>query len=76
MTSETTAWQHGLKLPASVKTQGLGCFFALRVLTCVVLAHMLDATQLRTHVPCYATAFARTVRLLHRWCGGGGCFYL
>ena len=42
------------------------------VVSCVVLAHMLDSTQLRTHVPRYATACARTVRILHGWGGGWG----
>ena len=35
-------------------------------------AHMLNATQLHIHVSCYATACARTVRLLRGWGGGGG----
>ena len=43
-------------VPASLRTPGVSQFFALRVVTCGVLAHMLDATLLRTHVPCYPTA--------------------
>ena len=30
------------------------------VVACVVLSHMLDATELHIHVSCYATAFAHT----------------
>ena len=40
------------------------------MVACVVLAHMLDATQLHIHVACYATVCARTVRIMHGWCGG------
>lgn len=56
-------------LRASVRTPGNSLFFSLRVLACVVFAHMLDATQLRTHVPCYATACPRIFRILHGWGG-------
>ena len=59
-------------LPTSLRPPGISLFFAMHVLTRVVLAHMLDATQLRTHVPCYSTACARTVRMLHGWGGGEG----
>ena len=31
---------------------------------------MLDATELHIHVSCYATACARTVRIMHGWGGG------
>ena len=79
----TTVWVRALQdqdcacqqlflLPASLRPPGISLVFALHVLTCVVLAHMLDATQLRTHVPCYSTACARTVRILHGWGGGEG----
>ena len=34
------------------------------VVACVVWAHMLDATQLHIQVSCYATASARTVRIM------------
>ena len=30
------------------------------MVACVVLSHMLDATELHIHVSCYATAFAHT----------------
>ena len=42
------------------------------VVACVVLTHMLDATQLHIHVSCYATVCARTVRIMHGWGGGWG----
>ena len=42
------------------------------VVACVVLSHMLDATELHIHVSCYATACARTVRIMHGWGGGWG----
>ena len=35
-------------------------FLQSHVLTCVVLSHMLDATELHIHVSCYAPAFAHT----------------
>ena len=41
------------------------------VVACVVVSHMLDATELHIHVSCYATACARTVRIMHGWVGGG-----
>ena len=40
------------------------------VVACVVLSHMLDATELHIHVSCYASACARTVRIMHGWGGG------
>ena len=70
--SKDCACQQLFLLPASLRAPGISLFFALHVLTWVVLAHMLDATQLRTHVPCYSTACARTVRILHGWGGGEG----
>ena len=42
------------------------------VVACVVLSHMLDATELHIHVSCYASACARTVRIMHGWGGGWG----
>ena len=42
------------------------------VVACVVLSHMLDATELHIHVSCYATACARTVRIMRGWGGGWG----
>ena len=41
--------------------------YVLVVVACVVLTHMLDATQLHIHVVCYATVCARTVRIMHGW---------
>ena len=41
------------------------------VVACVVLSHMLDATELHIHVSCYASACARTVLIMHTWGGGG-----
>ena len=46
------------------------------VAACVVLSHMLDATELHLHVSCYAIACARTVRIMHGWGGGWGVFLL
>ena len=42
------------------------------VVACVVLSHMLDATELHIHVSCYASACARTVLIMHAWGGGWG----
>ena len=42
------------------------------VVACVVLSHMLDATELDIHVSCYASACARTVLIMHTWGGGWG----
>ena len=50
----------------------VSCTDGVGVVACVVLSHMLDATELRIHVTCYATACARTVRIMHGW-GGRGC---
>ena len=47
-------------------TDGVGG--CMGVVACVVLAHMLHATQLHIHVSCYATVCARTVRIMHA-CG-------
>ena len=53
-------------------TDGVGG--GVGVVACVVLTHMLDATQLHIHVSCYATVRARTVRITHGLGGGGrGC---
>ena len=42
------------------------------VVACVVLSHMLDATELHIHVSCYASACARTVLIMRTWGGGWG----
>ena len=36
------------------------------------ILYMFHATQLHIHVSCYATACARTVRIMHGWGGGVG----
>ena len=47
--------------------------YVLIVVACVVLTHMLDATQLHVlyiyvnNCICYATVCARTVRIMHGW---------
>ena len=51
---------------------GVGRGGGVGVVACVVLSHMLDATELHIHVSCYATACARTVRIMHGWGGGWG----
>ena len=44
------------------------------MVACVVVSHMLDSTELHIHVSCYATACARTVRIMHGWGGGWGAW--
>ena len=56
----------GLFVSCTDRVGGVG------VVACVVLSHMLDATELHIHVQCYASACARTVLIMHAWGGGVG----